>query len=71
MQDAQVDAANRVNAGYVTYHNVGVTSYVGDTSIDHITYTVGAKALFFKNFIQSPIREASDHNPIMADFSLD
>lgn len=70
-KDAQVDAAVRVNAEYISYHAVGVVAKIGDTSIDHITYTAGTEALFFKNFNQSPICDASDHNPIMADFVLE
>ena len=70
VKDAQWDASASVNNTYVTYHNVGVVSAAGDTSIDHITYTEGATALFYKNHIEPPICDASDHNPIMADFAL-
>lgn len=70
LKDAQWDAATCVNNTYVTYHNVGAVAASGDTSIDHITYTQGATALFYKNHIEPPICDASDHNPIMADFAL-
>lgn len=70
VKDAQWTSVNAVNNTYKTYHDVGSVAGAGDTSIDHITYTEGAEALFYMNHIGPPICDASDHNPIMADFKL-
>ncbi|MBQ3126099.1 MAG: endonuclease/exonuclease/phosphatase family protein [Clostridia bacterium] len=70
VKDAQWDAQVRINSNYKTYHNAGEIAGLGDSSIDHITYTEGAEGLFYMNHIKAPICNASDHNPIMADFVL-
>ena len=70
VKDAQWDSAKAVNNDYKTYHDVGSKAGAGDTSIDHITYTEGAESLFYINHNTDPIIQASDHNPIMADFKL-
>ncbi len=70
VKDAQWTSEQAVNNDYKTYHTIGVTADKSDGAIDHITYTEGVTSLFYMNHIDAPIRDSSDHNPIMADLKL-
>ena len=71
IKDAQTDADVRKNALFYTGHLMGIIPPPYDNSIDHITYTHGVHALYYKNFISAPFLKASDHSPILCDFSFE
>ena len=72
VQSAEVSAAVKINDQYNTYHGIplGTLPGVKDTSIDHIVHTSNATALRYQVIIDLPTLYASDHNPIIADFTL-
>ena len=71
IKDAQTDADVRKNALFYTAHLMEIIPPPYDNSIDHITYTKGVHALYYKNFISAPFLKASDHSPILCDFSFE
>ena len=72
MLHSEITAVTKVNDEYNTYHGVPLGTLPGlkDTSIDHVVHTKNSTALFYKVIIDLPTLYASDHCPIIADFSL-
>ena len=69
-KDAQEHADVRVNADRYTMHTMGIAPPVFGNSIDHITYTATAHAVYFEHFIDQPYLNASDHTPLLCDFLI-